>query len=113
MRHETRNCDIDLNVEPEDSQENTEDGLHVPDNDENGSNLEDNPHAHENDETDSNHNGDSHVQQDPHRNVVSNGTRRAIFEALFARARNGEASSDLKAEVSIQFSVHIRTVQCI
>ncbi|KAJ1263986.1 hypothetical protein BS78_09G228700 [Paspalum vaginatum] len=116
--------DIDLNVEPEYSQENVESGSHLLENAEIGSpvpeNAESGSHVIGNaenvslvPENGSNLDGNSHTQQNAQRNIVSNENRRAIFEALLARATNGEVSSHVKAEVLVQFSVHIRTVQRI
>ncbi|KAJ1279104.1 hypothetical protein BS78_04G130200 [Paspalum vaginatum] len=83
VRHETTIHDIDLNVEPEDSQENVESGSHVPENTESGSpipkNVESVSHVIRNaenvslvPENGSNLDGDSHTWQNAHRNVVSN-----------------------------------------
>jgi hypothetical protein len=45
--------------------------------------------------------------------LVSNEKRRAIFEALLGRARSGHLKRSETREVSVQFSVPIRTVQRI
>lgn len=53
------------------------------------------------------------AQENAHRNDVSNDKRRVIFEALLARAKNGNLMGHETGEVSIAFSVPIRTVQRI
>jgi hypothetical protein len=45
--------------------------------------------------------------------LVSNEKRRAIFETLLGRARSGHLKRSETREVSVQFSVPIRTVQRI
>jgi hypothetical protein len=45
--------------------------------------------------------------------LVSNEKRRAIFEALLGRARSGHLKRSETREVSVQFSVPIRTIQHI
>lgn len=57
---------------------------------------------------------DQHAQENTRRKVVvSNETRRLIFEALLAKARNGYLKGQETTEVSMQFSVPLRTVQRI
>jgi hypothetical protein len=99
--------DIDLNLEPYED---------APENAQSGSAQEDgaDPYAHQEDENDSDTGADLQAQENARRRVVvPNEKRRAIFEALTAKARNGNLKGHETKEISEEFSVPLRTVQRI
>ena len=119
--------DIDLNLEVyEDASENAQSGFidgadpQVREEDENESNIGDvfsdgaGPHAHQENENNSNTGVDLQAQENARRRVVvPNEKRRAIFEALVAKARSGNLKGHEMKEISEEFSVPLRTVQRI
>ena len=97
--------DIDLNSEAyEDVSENTQSGFI------DGAD----PYAHQENENNSNTGVDLQAQENARRRVVvPNEKRRAIFEALVAKARSGNLKGHEMKEISEEFSVPLRTVQRI
>jgi len=88
--------------------------------DENESNIGDvfsdgaDPHAHQENENNSNTGVDLQAQENARRRVVvPNEKRRAIFEALVAKARSGNLKGHETKEISEEFSVPLRIVQHI
>ena len=119
--------DIDLNSEAyEDVSENAQSGFidgadpQAREEDENESNIGDvfsdgaDPHAHQENENNSSTGVDLQDQENARRRVVvPNEKRRAIFEALVAKARSGNLKGHEMKEISEEFSVPLRTVQRI
>ena len=97
--------DIDLNLEVyEDASENAQSGFI------DGAD----PHAHQENENNSNPGVDLQAQENARRRVVvPNEKRRAIFEALVAKARSGNLKGHETKEISEEFSVPLRIVQHI